>query len=263
MGDLPAGDDHDLVRQTDDALLMGDDDHGGPVLPVDLLEGLRQAGEAPQVDAGLRLVEDHEAALPGQNGGDLDALDLAAGEGHIHLTLQIVVGAQAHTGQVLAALVLGERFLACRQKQQVMDGDALEAGGLLEAVADAQSGPLRDGEVGDILPIIQDLARCGLRQPHDDLGHGGLAAAVGAGKDHQLLIGNGDADVLEDVLLPVGGGHPVTDVFQFQHGTIPPLEYIGPRRKGRDRTQKALQNIHFSRVFGKKQWTGTFFPAGA
>ena len=50
---------------------------------------------------------------------DLDALDLAAGEGHIHLTLQIVVGAQAHTGQVLAALVLGELFLARRQKQQV------------------------------------------------------------------------------------------------------------------------------------------------
>ena len=60
---------------------MGDDDHGGRVLLVDLLKGLGQPGEAPQVDAGLRLVEDHQVALPRQNGGDLDALDLAAGEG--------------------------------------------------------------------------------------------------------------------------------------------------------------------------------------
>ena len=68
--------------------------------PVDLLEGLGEPGEAPQVDAGLRLVKDHQLAVPRQNGGDLDALDLAAGEGHVHLTVQIVVGAQPHLGQI-------------------------------------------------------------------------------------------------------------------------------------------------------------------
>ena len=68
---------------------------------VDLLEGLGQPGEAPQVDAGLRLVEDHQLAVPGQDGGDLDALDLAAGQGHVHLPVQVVVGAEAHLGQVV------------------------------------------------------------------------------------------------------------------------------------------------------------------
>ena len=193
------------------------------MLPVDLFKGLRQPGEGPQVDAGLRLVEDHQTAPAGQNGGDLDALDLAAGKGHVHLPVQIVVGAQAHLGQIGAALVLGELFLPRRQPQQIVDRDPLEPGRLLKAVADAQTRPVRDGEVGDILPIIQDLARCGLRQTHDDLGHGGLAAAVGAGKDHQLLIGNGDADVPENVQLPLGSGHAIADVLQLQHGMLPPL----------------------------------------
>ena len=81
------------------------------------------------------------SAVPGQDGGDLNALDLAAGEGDIHLPVQIVVGAQAHLGQVLAALVLGELLIAGGDGQQVADRQALEAGRLLEAVADAQTGP--------------------------------------------------------------------------------------------------------------------------
>ena len=139
----PSAHHDDLVRQGDDALLVGDDDHGGgaaawicskvSVSRAKLHRSMPASGSSKII-----------SWLPGQNGGDLDALDLAAGEGHVHLPVQIVVGAQAHLGQVLAALVLGELVLARGQGQQVCDRDALEAGGLLEAVADAQSGPLRD-----------------------------------------------------------------------------------------------------------------------
>ena len=96
---------------------------------MNLLEGLGEAGKAPKVNAGFRLIEDHKLTVPGQDGGDLDALDLAAGEGDIYLPVQIVIGAQAYTGQVLTAAVLGELFTAGGQKQQVVNGDALEAGG--------------------------------------------------------------------------------------------------------------------------------------
>ena len=123
----------DLVCQGDDPLLVGNDDHSGGAGGVDLLKGLRQPGEAPQVDARLRLIKDHQLAAPGQDGGDLNALDLAAGEGHVHLPVQIVVGAQAHLGQELAALVLGQLLAARRHVQQLAHGDALEPGGLLEA----------------------------------------------------------------------------------------------------------------------------------
>ena len=170
---------------------MGNDDHGGAALTVDLLEGLRQPGEGPQVDACLRLVEDHQVGVPGQNGGDLNALDLAAGKGHIHFAVQIVIGAEPHLGEVLAALVLGKLVVAGGDGQQVADSDALEAGGLLEAVANAQAGTFSDRKARHILAVVEDLPLRGLYQAHDHLGQGSLAAAVGAGENYQLMVGNG------------------------------------------------------------------------
>ena len=96
MGDGAAGDDDYFIRQLDDTLLVGDDNHGGVPLLMDLFKGLGEAGEAPQVDASLGLVKDHQLTAAGQDGGNLNALDLAAGEGYIHLPIQIIVGAQAH-----------------------------------------------------------------------------------------------------------------------------------------------------------------------
>src|SRR5699024_11798979 len=64
----------------DDPLLVGDDEDGLVLAVVEGLEGLGETGEAPKVDAGLGLVEDHEVGILGQHRGDLYALDLAAGE---------------------------------------------------------------------------------------------------------------------------------------------------------------------------------------
>ena len=75
-----------------------------------------------------------------------------------------------------------------------------------------------DGQLRHILAVIEDAAGGGLHQTHDDLGQRGLAAAVGAGEHHQLMVGNGDGHVFQNVLLPFGSGHAVTDILQFQHG---------------------------------------------
>ena len=125
--------------------------------------------------------------------------------------------------RVHAALVLGELVPPRRQPQQIVDRDPLEPGRLLKAVADAQTRPVGDGKRGDVLAVIQNAAGGGLDQAHDDLGQGGFSAAVGAGENHQPLVRNGDADVPENVQLPLGSGHAIADVLQLQHGTVPPL----------------------------------------
>ena len=104
-----------------------------------------------------------------------------------------------------------------------MDRDALEPRRLLKAVADTAAGPLRDGHVRHVLAVIQYAAGRGLHQSHDNLGQRGLAAAVGAGEHHQLVVGNGDGDVFENVLLPIGSGYAITDILQFQHECLSPL----------------------------------------
>ena len=77
---------------------------------MNLLEGLGEAGKAPQVNAGFGLIENHKLTVPGQDGGDLDTLDLAAGEGDIYLPVQIVIGAQAYTASGTDSSWSLERF---------------------------------------------------------------------------------------------------------------------------------------------------------
>ena len=75
--------------------------------------------------------------------------------------------------------------------------------------------PLRDGQTRNVLPVIEDLPLRGLHQPHDDLGQRGLAAAVGAGKHHQLVIRNNEVDVVEYVHRTLRQVHPIADVLQL------------------------------------------------
>ena len=84
---------------------------------------------------------------------------------------------------------------------------------LLEAVADAQLGPLRNGHVGDVLSVPEDLPLSGCHQTHDDLGQRGLAAAVGTGKDHQLVIVHGQGNVLQDAQSLIGFPNGIADMF--------------------------------------------------
>ena len=197
---------------------MGDDNHSSGTRGVDLLEGLRQTGEAPQIDAGFRLIENHKLAVPGQDRGNFDPLDLTAGEGDIHFPIQIVVGTQAHLGQVLTAPVLGERLVPRCQGQQTANRQALEAGRLLKTVADAQTGALRNAQMGDILAVPEDLPFCGGDQTHNNFGEGCFAAAVGTRKDHQTVILDGEGNIIENAQLSVAFPNGVADMFEFQHG---------------------------------------------
>ena len=218
LGDFPVADHHNLVGQVNDALLVGDDDQRGLPLLVDGPEGLGQLGEGPQVDARLRLIKDHQPRLAGQNRGDLNALDLAAGQGGVHLPVDIVGGAQAHPGQILAALLPGQLLAARGQGQQIPHPQALEAGRLLKAVAHPQAGPLGDVQAGDVGAIPGDGAPGGPHQAHDGLRQGGLAAPVGAGDDHKLMVSYGEGDVVEDTQLLAGLPlHLVAEMLYLQH----------------------------------------------
>ena len=196
---------------------MGDDDHRAVPPLVDLAEGLSESGEAPQVDAGLRLVQDHQRRLPGQDRGNLDALDLAAGQGRVHLAVEIIVGAQTHLRQKRAGVLLGEQLFRAGDAEEVPHLDALEPGRLLKAVADAELRPLGDRKRRDVLIVPEDRAGRGLYQPHDRPGQRGLPAAVGAGEHGELTVGDRERDMIQNILCPGLIVNGITQIAQFKH----------------------------------------------
>ena len=83
---------------------------------------------------GLRLVENGELRAPREDGGYLDALELAAGEAGVDLAVYIIPRAHADAAEVVAGLA--DRELAAGgQAEQVVHRYALEAHGLLEGEA--------------------------------------------------------------------------------------------------------------------------------
>ena len=140
---------------------MRDDDDGAPVAGlVDVAERLGEPVEAPQIDAGLGLVVDGQLRVAGQNGGDLDALHLAARQRLVHLAGEVARRAQAHLREVLVAGEHGQ-LLAGGDVEQLLHLHAAEAGRLLEAVADALAGELHhalfqgpQGEEGLLLVLL-------------------------------------------------------------------------------------------------------------
>ena len=76
--------------------------------------------EAPQVDARLRLVEDGQLGAAGQHHGDLDALELAAGQAVVHLPVDIVPGAQTDLAQIARRPRCTLVFLPAARLEQVL-----------------------------------------------------------------------------------------------------------------------------------------------
>ena len=110
-------------------------------------------------------------------------------------------------------------LLAGGQGDEILDRDALEADGLLEGEGNALVGALGDRQIRDILAVQQDLTRGGGEDTRDDLGEGGLTAAVGACDGHEAVVDD-EVYVLEDLGLPglAGGqglGDTVRNIFQF------------------------------------------------
>ena len=212
---------HDLVGDGQDALLMGNDQDGA-VLDVfpKLLENARQVLEAPEVDARLRLVKQCEPCLPCHDRRDLDTLQLAAGQRRIDLAMDIVPGAEADLGQIVAGRVHGNR-LARRKAQQVDDLQPLESDRLLERKGNAHARPFRDSFIGNVLAVEHDPARRRLLDAGDDPRQRRFPAAVRTGDHDEFPVLDGQADVLQDVdpLAVLLDGE--RDIFQFQHGMSP------------------------------------------
>ena len=180
------------------------------------LEDLDQVLKAPQVDPRLGLVEHGQRRAPGQDRGDLDALEFTAGQTGVHLPVDIVPGAQAHGGQVFAGPRRAQ-LLPGGDADKVHDLDAFEPDRLLKGVGDAQARPVGDALVGDVLAPEKDAALGGLFDACDEPGQGALAAAVGAGDDHQLVLGDVETHPADDLLVPLVLRHLEGHVFQFQH----------------------------------------------
>lgn len=186
------------------------DDNRAVDLLVQMLKHLDQIAEAPQVDARLRLVKDRQLGAPGHDHGDLDTLELSAGQRCVHLPVDVVLGTQPHLGQIAARLRHPD-LLARGQGDQVLHRQALEADRLLEGKADPLLGPLGDVQPGDILPVQQDAPLSGGQDARNDLGQSGLSSAVGPCDSHEPLV-DGQADVPQDVLAVAVLLHAIADV---------------------------------------------------
>ena len=79
----------------------------------------------------------------------------------------------------MAAFVYG-KLTAVRQAQKTVHRQPLEAGRLLEGIADAALCALKNGKLRNILSVKQDTSRRGLFNSHDQLGKGGFSSAVWA-----------------------------------------------------------------------------------
>ena len=199
---------------------MGDDDHRAVLPGVDLLKRFRKAREAPEIDACLGLVEDHELRLPREDRGDLDALDLAAGEGGVHLAVKIIGRAQADLREILAGLAPRQELLSRRDRQKILHADALEARRLLEAVADAAARALGDGKAGHILAVPEDAAACRHHKAHDRLGKRRFAAAVRPGENDELFVRDGEGNVPQYLGAALRRVHGIVYILQLQHGCV-------------------------------------------
>ena len=76
--DLTVGNDDDLVRDIEDALLVGDDQNGTTLTLVHILKDVDEVAKTPQVDTGLGLVKDGQLGAARQYGRDLNSLELTA-----------------------------------------------------------------------------------------------------------------------------------------------------------------------------------------
>ncbi len=170
---------------------------------MQFLKYLDQIVETPQVNARFRLVKHRQRGVPGQDGGDFNALQLPAGQAGVHIPVDIVPGAQTNFGQIFAGPGGGEAA-SRREGDQVLDLDSLEAYRLLECETDTASGSLGDGKFRDILSVKKDTAAGGLFNAHDQFGQGRLASAVWPGDHDEAVIADGEIQVFDNLFLRGG-----------------------------------------------------------
>ena len=201
--------DHETVAHDDD--LVGIDDGGKPVRDHHdgaavhgMVEGLLNGGFRFGVERGRRLVQKQDGRAPHERAGDGEPLTLSARQGHAVLADRRIV-----------ALWLGENeVMRIGEPRGLVD---LFVGRLRPAVADVvadrtfeQVGLLRDvsqpvaqrqlRDVGDVLPVDQDLADGRIVEARNEADDGRFAGAGRADQRRGLAAFGHETDALEDLL---------------------------------------------------------------
>ena len=93
---------------------MGNEDQTFFLLFVDFFKPFDQHGKAPQVNAGLRLIENADFMRFCKNRCNLQAFHLSAGECAVHLTVQVIGRAESDGGEEFTALGFRQLFSGCQ-----------------------------------------------------------------------------------------------------------------------------------------------------
>ena len=163
------------------------------IFPVHLFESFSQSLHAPKIDPSLRLVEDGELKVTGQDGCYLYPLDLSSGKAGIDLTVQIILSTQPHVEKMIARI--SRRVFSTGYFQKFTHLDALKAGRLLKCVTDAHPGTFVELLVRYVHAIQQDPSAGWPVDTNDRLGRYRFSAAVGAGHYIDLFIFQGEIDI--------------------------------------------------------------------
>ena len=86
-----------------------------------------------------------------------------------------------------------------------------------EGEADALLRARGDVQRGDVLAVKEDLSGEGLFNAHDEARKRGLAAAVGAGDDHEFPVLDREAQIVDDFFFPIFLAHGEAQVFDLKH----------------------------------------------
>jgi hypothetical protein len=79
-------------------------------------------------------------------------------------------------------------------------------------------------QLRDVLPVPEDAAFRRRHQTHDDLGQGGLTAAVGSGEHDQAVVRDHKIDIFQDFGIPFRAPNDIRDILKFKHGFLPPFD---------------------------------------
>ena len=153
-------------------------------------------------EAGEGLVHQHHFGVAGDGAGEFQAAQVGEGQGG---GAAVQHGAEADALGDDAGLSVdgrvGEQLQQCVWQQSELDvfqhGLAVQRAGVLEYDADALAGDAVAGPAGDVDAVDQHLAGIGLFDPHDQLHHGGFAAAIRADQPQDLAGSDGERHVLD------------------------------------------------------------------
>ena len=116
---------------------MRNDEDTAAGLLIHIFKHADEILKTPQINAGFRFVKDRKTGAARKNTGNLNPFEFAARKRGVDLPVDIFLGAKTDFGKVGAGR-RDRQFFSRRQRNQIFDGDSLEADRLLESETDAQ-----------------------------------------------------------------------------------------------------------------------------